>query len=327
MINRINWKLVKEYIKFRLEVEQISQGSSHLDQDYLRHLLEWANEKSFEQAENIRPTFPEYLKSARLDGKNKPLSQIFIKKTIGSVRKFLNWLILYKRGYTLKIKYKWLSTLRAPRFKTENKEHEAVTLEEIRAIAKAPVYTLRDERIRAAAVFWFLSGIRIGAFVTLPIKAVDMNDLSIKQWPSLGVKTKFQKHATTHFLPFPDLLEVVKKWDVKIREKLSEDSFWFSPLSPDTGGFDSSISIVGKNRGNRASKDLREWLGKLGLPYHSPHKFRHGDAVTAIKMAKTVPELKAISQNLMHQNLSTTDGVYGILSKDDQKKYIQNLGK
>lgn len=327
MINRNNWKLVKEYIHYRLEVEQISKGSSHLDEDYLRHFLEWAKEKAFENAENIRPTFPEYLKTARLDGINKPLSTSYVKKTIGSVRRFLNWLILYKRGYTLKIKYTWISTLRAPRFITENKEHEAVSLEEIRAIANAPVYTLRDERIKAAAVFWFLSGIRIGAFVTLPIKAVDMQELTIKQWPSLGVKTKFSKYGTTQLLPFPDLIEVVKNWDSKIRGKLPDDCFWFSPLSSDTGNFDKTIKKVGNNRSNRANKDLKDWLEKVGLPYHSPHKFRHGNAVTAIKMAKTVPELKAISQNLMHGNLSTTDGIYGILSIDDKRNYILNLGK
>ena len=51
----------------------------------------------------------------------------------------------------------------------EAKDHEAVTLEEILAITKAPVYTMRDRRIRAAAIFWFLSGIRIGAFVTFGV--------------------------------------------------------------------------------------------------------------------------------------------------------------
>jgi hypothetical protein len=79
----------------------------------------------------------------------------------------------------------------------EYKEHEAVTLEEIKAIARAPVTTIRDKRIRAAAIFWFLSGIRVGAFVTLPLIAVDLNNLKIKQWPRLGVRTKFRKHATT----------------------------------------------------------------------------------------------------------------------------------
>ncbi len=35
----------------------------------------------------------------------------------------------------------------------------------------------------------------------------------------------------------------------------------------------------------------------------------------ALKMTKDVSALKAVSQNLMHENLSTTDGVYWVLSE------------
>jgi len=55
----------------------------------------------------------------------------------------------------------------------------------------------------------------------------------------------------------------------------------------------------------------------IGLSYHSPHKFRHGHAVYALKKAKDVQTLKAVSQNLMHSKLAITDGVYGILSEVD----------
>jgi hypothetical protein len=41
--------------------------------------------------------------------------------------------------------------------------------------------------------------------------------------------------------------------------------------------------------------------------------------------AKDVSALKAVSQNLMHTNLSITDGVYGILAESDVKKQITNL--
>jgi integrase len=66
---------------------------------------------------------------------------------------------------------------------------------------------------------------------------------------------------------------------------------------------------------------------KVGLPYHSPHKFRHGHAVYALKNAKDISALKAVSQNLMHANLSITDGVYGVLSGMDVKGEIDELGK
>jgi len=57
-----------------------------------------------------------------------------------------------------------------------------------------------------------------------------------------------------------------------------------------------------------------------------PHKFGHGHAVYALIMAKDVAALKAVSQNLMHENLTVTDGVYGILSDADVSRQISALG-
>ena len=82
---------------------------------------------------------------------------------------------------------------------------------------------------------------------------------------------------------------------------------------------------VGENRDQRARKELEDWLSRAGLPYHSPHKFRHGFAVYAIKHAKNMSDMKAISQNLMHANISITDGIYGGLSDMDIKKQITSL--
>jgi hypothetical protein len=42
---------------------------------------------------------------------------------------------------------------------------------------------------------------------------------------------------------------------------------------------------------------------------------------------EVVEQIKAVSQNLMHANLSVTDGVYGILSGMDVKGEIAGLGK
>jgi len=88
---------------------------------------------------------------------------------------------------------------------------------------------------------------------------------------------------------------------------------------------DQNNSKISENRHYEARKDLKEWLDKAGLPYHSPHKFRHGFAVYAIKHAKNISDMKAISQNLMHANISITDGIYGGLSEMDIKSQITSL--
>ncbi|MBI5945364.1 MAG: site-specific integrase [Chloroflexi bacterium] len=317
MINRENWKAVNQYLKYRREVDLLSSSSVRLEKTWLRHLLEWADSVGFAQVSRVRPSFPQQLLSLSL-------SPIYTTHIIRASYRFFSWLVKHQRGYS-SISAAWMDTLKVRGMVIEHREHEAVTIEEIRAISCAPVQTIRDRRIRASAVFWWLSGIRVGAFVTLPVSAVDLDLLTVRQWPKLGVKTKFKKHATTFLLDIPDLIEVVKDWDKEVRAARSV--FWFASCDPETGLIDPVVRTVGVHRNIRAGKDLRDWLGRVGLPYHSPHKFRHGHAVYALKQAKDIPALKAISQNLMHSNLSTTDGVYGILSDMDVKKQIQSLGK
>ncbi len=326
MINRSNWKLCREYLVYREEVEQISKSSLRQEDGRIQFLLEWAGAETFEKAPQIRPTFPEYVTKARQDGQSGLLARAYVDKVIWTAHHFFKWVITRHKVYG-KVNQVWLDTLKTPRMTVEYKEHEAVTLEEVRAMAQAEVTTLREKRVQAAAVFWFLSGIRIGAFVTLPVLAVDLDNLTVKQWPKLGVHTKFGKHATTYLLDIPDLLEVVKDWDKRIKTVLPDNNFWFAPISPDTGGLDPKITGVGRCRDAGARQDLVNWLKAVDLPYHSPHKFRHGHAVYGIKNAKDITALKAISQNLMHSDLSITDGVYGVLSGTDVKSQIANLGK
>jgi hypothetical protein len=61
------------------------------------------------------------------------------------------------------------------------------------------------------------------------------------------------------------------------------------------------------------------------LAYHSPHKFRHGHAVYLKKRCDDIADLKAMSQNLMHSSLVTTDAIYSVLSGDDVGARIASM--
>jgi integrase len=324
MIYRENWLLVKEYLKCRLEINRLSPASMRLEETWTRHVLEWMGNTPVWNAPKITLGLYDYLSKSE---DHEPYSSIYMRKILSTAYRFFNWLVKHYPQYEKSITINWLDSLKPLRIVNDEKEHEFVTLEEIRNIAQAPVETLRDRRIRAASVFWFLSGIRVGAFVTLPIKAVNLAKREIYQFPSYGVHTKFHKKGTTHLLNIPDLLQVVQAWDTEIRHYVGEESYWFTPLSPDTGSFDSNIKQAGEFRSSRANKDLHDWCGRMGIPYHSPHKFRHGHAVYGIEQSEDVADLKAISQNLMHSNLSITDGVYGMLSVDAVGKRIEKISK
>lgn len=65
----------------------------------------------------------------------------------------------------------------------------------------------------------------------------------------------------------------------------------------------------------------------IGLPPLSPHAFRHGHATHALKLAKDVADLNAISMNLGHSSLTITDSIYAVLSDTDMGQGIAQLGR
>src|SRR5688572_28124661 len=110
MINKKNWQLMKKYLEYRLDVIQITKGSLNKEKTHLRYLLHWAYERSFSNAPSIRPTFPDYMRSTRLDGTEGKLSAIYLKKTLATARLFFTWLSDNERGYR-SIKQAWIKTI------------------------------------------------------------------------------------------------------------------------------------------------------------------------------------------------------------------------
>jgi integrase len=326
MINKNNWLLIRKYLEYRLRVDQLCAGSYKLEDVYTRYILEWAGEKSFLKAPTFRPTLPEYLRAARLDGSKKRLSPGYIKKVLATARRFFSWLVDTQTGYK-SIKISWISTIKAKRLTEIPKQRDAVSLDEIYQIAYAPVDNLVEERIRAAAVFLYLSGMRIGAFVSLPLLAVDIPTRRVTQYPNLGVRTKNEKYAITYLLNIPDLLSIVQAWDDKVRSILPPEGFWFAPFSPDTGEIDITAFEIGEHRQTLARKNLVAWMEKTGLKYHSFHKFRHGHIQYGLAHSKTHADFKAVSLNVMHSNIQITDQFYSNIPESEIKDRISAFGK
>ena len=326
MINKDNWRLTKRYLEYRLSVDQITKGSLKKEQTHLRYLLIWSQEKPFRDVLKIRPTFPEYMLSSRLDGKEGRLSAVYIKKTLATARLFFTWLSDNEYSYK-RIKQAWVKTLKAKRLSDIPKNKEAVSLEEILKIAVSPAHSPMERRARAAAVFLYLSGIRIGAFVSLPIQAVDIRNRKIIQSPNLGVKTKNRKYAVTYLLDIPELLKVVQAWDDEIRPVLPPNGFWFTPLSSETGQIDRNAVSIGEHRITLARRSIKKWLDQVGLPYHSPHKFRHGHVHFGIANSKNIADYKAVSMNVMHSSMEITDQFYSVLQDEEVKNRINSFNK
>jgi integrase len=327
VIQRNNYLLVRRYLQDLEEVYQLSRSSIGRYRFYLRHLLLWAGEMPFQQAAKLRPTFPSYV--GNLPGRNgeAPMVSVTQKKIIEVGKRFFTW---GKQNYPKEfgsLTTTWLESLRAPRVRETTDEHDYVSLGDVKQLIAishegCDLALMRDI---AAAAMLFLSGARASAFTTLPLSAVDLPARTLRQWPELGVATKNGKRATTYLLPIPEFLSVAQMWDDVVRSKLPSTAPWYAPISARWGSQSLEESEPGKNRHQALDKRLRKLFTLAGLPYKSAHKFRHGHAVYGLHKAQTMADYKAVSMNLMHNDIKITDSIYAPILSEEVKDRIAKL--
>jgi len=70
---------------------------------------------------------------------------------------------------------------------------------------------------------------------------------------------------------------------------------------------------------------MRVWFINVGLPYHSPHKFRHGHIHYGLEHSQNIQDYKAVSMNVMHSSMKITDEFYSSLSDGEVKQRIDSI--
>ncbi len=83
------------------------------------------------------------------------------------------------------------------------------------------------------------------------------------------------------------------------------------------------------HRGNRvalARKNIKTFIERSGLQYHSPHKFRHGHIHYGSAHANTIEDFKAVSMNVLHSSKEITDQFYSNLNDKEIQDRISHLG-
>jgi len=327
MVNRSNYLWVKAYLSYLSEVAQLKAKSVDRYWFYLKHLLLWADEIPLSKTVGIRPTFPSYLVSLRPCGGPGILAPATLKKIVNTAKRFFRWAKgTYPREFQ-SLPKRWIDTLRPPRSVEPAPSHEFVTLDEALQLAALEIEenNLALRRDQAGAALLYVSGMRVGALGSLPLEAVDVPSRTIKQWPSLGVRTKNDKTATTYLLEIPELLAVVEKWDAFVRTRLPPNTVWYTPTVSQFGQQTLSTNPPGVNRNIAIAKRMRKLFAVAGLPYKSPHKFRHGHAVYALQHAQTMADYKAVSMNLMHDDIRVTDSIYAPLAGNEVQQRIARL--
>jgi integrase len=297
---------------------------------YLIHLLNWAGEVPLTNAKNLDPSFSVYLVNSRLDGMERSLAPSTMKKTCEYTRLFFYFI----KGEN-PVKYKaitpsWIDTLRpitSKSIRTEFKEHSFYPIDMVRKLAEAPVYTIAEERDRAAACFLYLSAMRVEAFVSMPMSCVNLKNYSVRQFPQEGVRTKNRIAAITQLLRIPELLEIVREWDNKVRIiNPYPNGLWYPPLDAD-GVVMPQDHMNWDSRTTILRKSLQKLCKQAGIKYLPPHNFRHGHIYYMMKKVKDMKELKALSQNVMHSSVAITDGIYGKLISNDIETIYTEYGE
>ncbi|MCE7861293.1 MAG: site-specific integrase [Chloroflexi bacterium CFX2] len=329
MIHRQNWLDVRDYLQYIERVRQNDIETVKRARSHLRHLLEWADSTPFFKARGIDPTFPSYLVATRSMAHDQPLAPASIVKGLANARQFFafaraEWPLRYRA-----LSESWIDLLQPPRHVRSDARppvRKIYDLETVLKIAAVSTATLREDRGQVAVCMLFLSGMRADALASLPISCVLLGERAVHQFPLQGVRTKNRKAAITFLLDIPEVYAVVERWDRRVRSALPADALWYATLARDGMSFTVSTQ-TSRRRYDVVEEDVRLICDRAGVEYQPPHRLRHGHVVWALKHARTLADLKAISQNVMHSSVTITDGVYGNLVRDDVRTVISRIGK
>lgn len=345
MIDRQNYKDVKQFLDYHKRALQNTDKTVSHYEKHFKYILTWCDDVIFPEFQKCKITLPEFLKK---EISNKNISEKTASTICTTFRNFLEYQISENRARYGKIKKGQISEIRIIVHSDSATVPDYYTLDEMEKIVKYKTRSLDEKRTKASACFLFLSGMRIGAFVSIPIDCIDLHKKAVYQFPERGVVTKFSKRAETTLLNIPFLYDVVKDWDDLVRKECPLNSTWFARFDDSVFGvpkikgalpaikFNPYVPIA-NNHDEAFKKSIyraqifREALKRLcsyaNIEYKSPHAFRHGHIHYALSHADSMEQFKAISQNVMHKSTSITDEIYSRMEHGKIRDVIGGLGR
>ena len=172
----------------------------------------------------------------------------------------------------------------------------------------------------------FLFGVRDGALISLRLKHVDIDCKQVFQ-DAREVKTKFSKTSIVDWFPIGDDIEcIVIEWIAELKAMgASEDAPLFptAPFKPWIGQH--SIELDFLTTAAPVRQVLRKAAAAAGVPYFKPHAIRSTVAKLCDEWASSFREMKALSQNLGHEQLATTSKYYGDVEPDLKQELFRKM--
>ena len=278
--------------------------------------------------------FKSYLENARHPKTKKPLSLSTTDATLRVVKGFFHWLA-GQPGYKSKISYADVeyfnnNAKRARVAHTQRYIPFTSMSASLHAFQAMPYSTDIEKRDKALFAFLMLTGARDGAVASLKLKHINLFEGSVFQ-DGRDVKTKNSKTFTTWFFPVDDayrkcfddwvnLLQVEKMFG-------KEDALFPKPERvPINGSFNfNTLSRENYANSSKVNAVVRNAFAMVQLPEYTAHSFRKtlGHYMSDLQLA--VEAQKAWSQNLGHDNFSTTISAYLPVSTQRQAELIKGL--
>lgn len=323
-------------------VLEIAKGRDPATVDKVaEHLLDYETCTGFADFITFTDKTAEAFRQGLLVRKNAktgaPLSKSTIVSTLSSTRRFFEWLS-QEPGFRSRIRPSHVEFLR-PSFKDARIAHAKIeapwpTLAQAKAaFVNMPEMTLRQRRDKAAFALFMLTGIRIAAALSLPLKSVDLIERNVKQY-GRDVDTKFGKSFDSVFFPVnPIYREYFAIWVTELRKvHLFGGDDPVLPKVPSHFGNENANPHEKPIRafladGNNIRQSVKTAFVSQGMPGFRLHSFRKTLAMLGNELCQTPEELKAWSQNFGHDSIATTVNDYMPVSPYRQRQIISGMAK
>lgn len=276
-------------------------------------------------------SFKEYLLQKGKKETGEIYSQHTVNAILANVRDFYIWLA-NEQGFRRNIKpndidylkpsLKELAMTRIQGFR------DFPTIEQVKSvILQMPSATDIQKRDRAMIAFIAITGVRDGVICGLKLKHINLARELVHQDPR-DMNTKYSKEIFTFFFQIDGEVKAIFVEYFKFLQK--EKLFGMNdPLFPKTSvSFEKmELSKFHASGTSMVYKNFKEAFELAGIEYFEPHTFRHMLVHYGEDHCKTPAEFKAWSQNLGHENVSTTFGSYGKIDVYNQGNLIKKVGK
>lgn len=332
--NAENERLKRRYIDYLKESDGLDEKSLDKVRAALVRFEESTKYKPFKKFHIAQARqFKDALARAR-NIHGKPLSLSTTDATLRLVKGFFHWLA-GQQGFK-----KVLTYSDAKYFNNNRKDARAAhatrpaqvptskaTYHAFQAMANVSDVQRRDKAMFACLM---ITGARAGAIASFKLKHVNLTDGYVFQ-DGREVNTKASKTFTTWFFPMhPEYLECFTAWVEYLRnEKLfgPEDALFPKPVRKLVEGKFNFEALSREPYANTSQVNamFRNAFAQVQLPQYSPHSVRKVLVNELSERELPLATQKAWSQNLGHENFTTTVSSYLPVPYDRQGELMRGM--